>query len=141
LVNAKNNTTDFFLYKQISILYSFFKILDENLSSSPEYFQKINILASFCANVRLSLFLKCVDGEGNADEQGENLLGGAGGVVHQLRGVCHRVQDHVQRVPQPNTAPTCIIFTCKHRLNKYGGRSLKFIWAPCHVMCTAVLIG
>jgi hypothetical protein len=24
---------------------------------------------------------------------------------------------------------------------KYGGRSLKFIWAPCHVMCTAVLIG
>jgi hypothetical protein len=24
---------------------------------------------------------------------------------------------------------------------KYGGRSPKFIWAPCHVMCTAVLIG
>ncbi len=22
----------------------------------------------------------------------------------------------------------------------YGGRSPKFIWAPCHVMCTAVLI-
>ncbi len=28
----------------------------------------------------------------------------------------------------------------QHRL-KYGGRSLKFIWAPCHVTCTAVLIG
>jgi hypothetical protein len=26
-----------------------------------------------------------------------------------------------------------------HRL-KYGVRSPKFIWAPCHVMCTAVLI-
>ncbi len=26
-------------------------------------------------------------------------------------------------------------------LVKYGGRSPKFIWAPCHVMCTAVLIG
>jgi hypothetical protein len=25
--------------------------------------------------------------------------------------------------------------------NHYGGRSPKFIWAPCHVMCTAVLIG
>jgi hypothetical protein len=24
---------------------------------------------------------------------------------------------------------------------KYGGRSPKFIWAPCHGMCTAVLIG
>ncbi len=24
---------------------------------------------------------------------------------------------------------------------KYGGRSSKFIWAPCHVMCTAVRIG
>jgi hypothetical protein len=24
---------------------------------------------------------------------------------------------------------------------KYGVRSPKFIWAPCHVMCTAVLIG
>jgi hypothetical protein len=24
---------------------------------------------------------------------------------------------------------------------KYGGRSPKFIWASCHVMCTAVLIG
>ncbi len=24
---------------------------------------------------------------------------------------------------------------------KYGGRSPKFIWAPCHVMCTAALIG
>ncbi len=24
---------------------------------------------------------------------------------------------------------------------KYGGRSPKFIWTPCHVMCTAVLIG
>jgi hypothetical protein len=24
---------------------------------------------------------------------------------------------------------------------KYGGRSPKFIWAPCHEMCTAVLIG
>ncbi len=24
---------------------------------------------------------------------------------------------------------------------KYGSRSPKFIWAPCHVMCTAVLIG
>ncbi len=24
---------------------------------------------------------------------------------------------------------------------KYGGRFPKFIWAPCHVMCTAVLIG
>ncbi len=24
---------------------------------------------------------------------------------------------------------------------KYGVRSSKFIWAPCHVMCTAVLIG
>jgi hypothetical protein len=24
---------------------------------------------------------------------------------------------------------------------KYGGRSPKFIWAQCHVMCTAVLIG
>jgi hypothetical protein len=24
---------------------------------------------------------------------------------------------------------------------KYGGRSPKFIWAPCHVMCTDVLIG
>ncbi len=23
---------------------------------------------------------------------------------------------------------------------KYGGRSPKFTWAPCHVMCTAVLI-
>jgi hypothetical protein len=29
-----------------------------------------------------------------------------------------------------------------HRLNMdHGGRSPKFIWAPCHVMCTAVLIG
>ncbi len=24
---------------------------------------------------------------------------------------------------------------------KYGVRSPKFFWAPCHVMCTAVLIG
>ncbi len=24
---------------------------------------------------------------------------------------------------------------------KYGGRSPKFIWASCHVMCTAVLFG
>jgi hypothetical protein len=24
---------------------------------------------------------------------------------------------------------------------KYGVRSPEFIWAPCHVMCTAVLIG
>ncbi len=24
---------------------------------------------------------------------------------------------------------------------RYGGRSPKFIWAPCHMMCTAVLIG
>ncbi len=24
---------------------------------------------------------------------------------------------------------------------KYRVRSPKFIWAPCHVMCTAVLIG
>jgi hypothetical protein len=24
---------------------------------------------------------------------------------------------------------------------KYGGRSPKFVWAPCHVTCTAVLIG
>jgi hypothetical protein len=24
---------------------------------------------------------------------------------------------------------------------KYGGRSPNFIWAPCHVMCTAALIG
>jgi len=24
---------------------------------------------------------------------------------------------------------------------RYGGRSPKFIWAQCHVMCTAVLIG
>ncbi len=29
---------------------------------------------------------------------------------------------------------------CTHRL-KYGVRSPKFIWAPCHVMCTVVLIG
>jgi hypothetical protein len=26
-------------------------------------------------------------------------------------------------------------------LVKYGGRSPKFIWALCHVTCTAVLIG
>ncbi len=26
-------------------------------------------------------------------------------------------------------------------LVKYGGRTPKFIWAPCHVMCVAILIG
>ncbi len=30
---------------------------------------------------------------------------------------------------------------CRSAQVKYGGRSPKFIWAPCHVMCTAVLIG
>jgi hypothetical protein len=31
--------------------------------------------------------------------------------------------------------------TLNQRFFKYGSRSPKFIWAPCHVMCTAVLIG
>ncbi len=44
-----------------------------------------------------------------------------------------------------------IIFSCKSGFlvvgcccrpyAKYGGRSPKFFWAPCHVMCTAVPIG
>ncbi len=35
------------------------------------------------------------------------------------------------------SVPTCTLQT---EVN-YGGRSPKFIWAPCHVMCTAVLTG
>jgi hypothetical protein len=44
--------------------------------------------------------------------------------------------------PNPTTArkawssSTCLLYEVN-----YGGRSPKFIWAPCHVMCTAVLIG
>jgi hypothetical protein len=33
------------------------------------------------------------------------------------------------------------IVTLKMAYAKYGGRSPKVYWAPCHVMCTAVLIG
>ncbi len=44
-------------------------------------------------------------------------------------------------------APRKMFFSCMRtycRLKakvKYRVRTLKFIWAPCHVMCTAVLIG
>jgi hypothetical protein len=46
---------------------------------------------------------------------------------------------------QPNIVQTAdhayqVCDSSYHRLN-IEGRSPKFIWAPCHVMCTAVLIG
>ncbi len=40
-----------------------------------------------------------------------------------------------QKITQPLSVPATKKVKC------YGGRSPKFIWAPCHVMCTAVLIG
>ncbi len=46
----------------------------------------------------------------------------------------------------PNPSSTILLVkasvTLRHSLTlfKYGGRSPKFIWVPCHVMCTAVLI-
>jgi hypothetical protein len=49
-------------------------------------------------------FLQCVYGECDANEEGEYLLCGTGGVVHQLGGVGQGVHHHVQRVPQPHAA-------------------------------------
>ncbi len=34
-----------------------------------------------------------------------------------------------------------LIYSRDHQYVKYEVRSPKFSWAPCHAMCTAVLIG
>ncbi len=44
-------------------------------------------------------------------------------------------------VTPPPPTPSAGRSTCEGPLVKYGVRSSKFIWAPCHVMWTAVLIG
>ncbi len=48
------------------------------------------------------------------------------------------------KIPRRSIVVCLLSLPVKGSLNplvKYGGRSPKFIWAPCHVMCTAVLIG
>ena len=44
-----------------------------------------------------------VDAEGDRDEEGENLFGGARGPLHQTRHVKQRVEDEEERRPQPHS--------------------------------------
>ncbi len=54
------------------------------------------------------------------------------------------IANEQQTLPTLHQPITCCLFPPHYFQKpyvKHGGRSPKFIWAPCHVMCTAVLIG
>jgi hypothetical protein len=59
-------------------------------------------------------------------------VGGRGGV---WRAGCEK------RIEGRDPHCSAAFYVTRHRPKMVEGRSPKFIWAPCHVMCTAVLIG